>query len=49
MGSASEAEYQIFLSFELGFINQSHYEELSESIGQPKRMLHRFIEKLRSS
>jgi len=39
IGSASEAEYYLLLSHELGYIDRPHYERFEEQIEEIKRML----------
>lgn len=46
MGSASELEYQLLLSYELGFLGQANYSQLDQSLIEIKRMLNTFIHKL---
>lgn len=38
-GSASELEYQVLLSRDLGFINNETFKELTLKVGEVKRML----------
>lgn len=45
-GSASETEYHILLSYDLGYIGKEDYLELSEKITEVKRMLFHFINSL---
>ena len=45
-GSASELEYQILLSRDLGFIDEDAYRILSTQVIEVKRMLSVFLEKL---
>ncbi len=47
MGSASEAEYQILLSHELGYIKTDLYEKLKSAVEEIKRMLAGLIQRLR--
>jgi four helix bundle protein len=47
MGSASELEYQILLSKDLGYINDLTYEEISQLLIKMKKMLNSFIEKVK--
>lgn len=47
MGSASETEYLLLLSFELGIITKSQYIPLNNQIVEIKRMLSSFIKRLR--
>jgi four helix bundle protein len=46
LGSASEVEYHILLSHELGYLNKNQYESLSGCAIELKRMLTSFIQKL---
>jgi len=46
LGSASELEYHIFLSHELGYLDKSQYESLDNNATELKRMLTSFIQKL---
>jgi four helix bundle protein len=46
MGSASELEYQLLLSLDLGYIESAHYKTLNTDIQETKRMLAAFIQKL---
>ena len=46
MGSASELEYQLLLTHDLGFLVKEQYIELSERTCAIKRMLTAFIRKL---
>ena len=48
MGSASEAEYQLLLSHDLGFLDQEQYEKLNTDVTEVKRMLTSFIQTLRA-
>jgi four helix bundle protein len=41
-GSASELDYHLLLSHDLGYINKETYQELENSISEIKRMLHGF-------
>jgi len=45
-GSASEAEYHLLLSCDLGFLERSVYIEQDRKINEIKRMLNSFIQKL---
>ena len=45
MGSASELEYQLLLSRDLGFIGQADYDQLEPALIEVKRMLNSFIQK----
>ena len=46
MGSASEVEYQILLSYELGFIDSKAYDNLNSDIQEVKKMLSSYIVKI---
>ena len=46
LGSASELEYHIILSHELGYLDRSQFESLNENATELKRMLTSFIQKL---
>lgn len=46
IGSASESEYLILLSNELGYIDKDEYEELTKSVCEIKRMLTALIKNL---
>jgi four helix bundle protein len=48
MGSASELEYQLLLSVDLGFIKQETYQTINLELIETKRMLNSFLQKLRS-
>ena len=47
MGSASELEYQILLSRDLGYLENHLFEKLTDMVTEVKRMLTSFIQKLR--
>ena len=49
MGSATEVEYQLLLSFDLKLINQASFERLNDELIEVKRMLHGFVTTLRKS
>jgi four helix bundle protein len=49
MGSASELEYQLLLSHDLSLLDETEYMRLSTDIGEVKRMLTVFIQKLKAS
>lgn len=49
MGSASELDYHLLLAKDLGFINDSGYEELLREVTDVKRMLNAFIQKLKAN
>ncbi len=46
LGSASELEYHLLLSHDLGLLNGGRYKQLSEGVIEVKRMLTIFIQKL---
>ncbi len=46
MGSASEVEYQILLSHELGYIDSKAYDNLNSGIQEVKKMLSSYIVKI---
>lgn len=46
-GSASELEYLILLSRDLEFIDSASHNKLANEVGEVKRMLFSFIQKLR--
>jgi four helix bundle protein len=48
MGSASELEYHLLLSFDLGLLSQSDCKQLSSDVVEVKQMLTSFIKKLRA-
>jgi len=48
LGSASELEYHILLSHELGYLDKSQYESLDSNTTEVKRMLTSFIQKLKA-
>ncbi len=48
MGSASELEYQLFLSCELGFLGAQDHKRLAAHVGEVKMMLASLIRKLRT-
>ena len=45
-GSASEAEYQILLARELGYLQDDTHRQLDSQINELKKMLNSFIQKL---
>ena len=45
-GSASEAEYQLLLARDLGYLQQKAHLQLDEQINEVKRMLNSFIQTL---
>ena len=46
-GSASEAEYQLCLAHDLGYLSHQAHEHLDTQVNEVKRMLNSFIQKLR--
>jgi len=48
MGSACEVEYQLLLSFDLNYIEETKYNELLDNIIEIKQMLTSFIKKLKT-
>jgi four helix bundle protein len=48
MGSASELEYHLLLSFDLGFLNITIYEDFRKRSEEIKKMLSSFLKKLRT-
>jgi len=48
MGSASEVEYQLLLSDDLGYIPASVHKELEDKIVEIKKMLTGYIKKLKA-
>jgi four helix bundle protein len=48
MGSASETEYQLLLSHDLGFLNKEQYDKLNMDITEIKRMLASLLKTLRA-
>lgn len=48
MGSASEVEYHLLLSRDLGFVPESQYGELCKDVQEVKRMLFAFHDRLSS-
>lgn len=49
MGSASELEYQLILSYDLKYIAQPEYESTLSELIEIKRMLNAFIQKLKAN
>jgi four helix bundle protein len=49
LGSASELEYQLLLACDLGYIEQSDYDEAAHQVVEVKRMLAPFIKRLRAT
>ncbi len=48
MGSATELEYQLILSRDLGYISTDEYTETNGELTEIKRMLNAFLQKLRA-
>jgi four helix bundle protein len=48
MGSASETEYQLLLSHDLGFLDKLQYDQLNTDITEIKRMLASLLKTLRA-
>jgi len=48
MGSASELEYHLILAHDLGYLNDSDYEELARAASEAKKMLASLIQKLKA-
>ena len=48
MGSASETEYQLLLSLDLGFLNKEPYDKLNTDVTEVKRMLASLLKTLRA-
>jgi four helix bundle protein len=48
MGSASEVEYQLLLSRDLGYIPASIHKELEDKVIEIKKMLTGYIKKLKA-
>ncbi|MCC9644423.1 four helix bundle protein [Rhodopirellula sp. JC740] len=49
MGSASEADYQLLLAKDLGYVDSTTFETLYQQLTEIQRMLRSFIQRLRSS
>lgn len=47
-GSASEVEYFLLLSHDLGYVTSTQYDPLNSEVGQIKRMLGAFVRKLKA-
>jgi four helix bundle protein len=45
--SASELEYQVFLSWKLGYLTDGEYEQAASELSEVQRMLNGFIRRLR--
>ena len=48
MGSASELEYHLLLARDLGYLDNSKFEQLTQDVIEVKRMLTSFIQKLKA-
>ena len=48
MGSASELEYHLILASDLQFLEQTHFNRLSEGVVEVKRMLTALIQRVRA-
>jgi four helix bundle protein len=48
MGSASELEYQLILSHDLGYLPSDQFEKTATELTEIKRMLNAFLQKLRA-
>lgn len=48
MGSASETEYQLLLSHDLGFLDKEKYDKLNVDVTEIKRMLASLLKTLRA-
>ncbi len=49
MGSASELEYTLLLSRDLGYVKGKDYEDLNVAVTEIKRMLATYLKKIRTS
>jgi len=49
MGSASETEYQLLLSHDLGFLSKTQYDQLNTDVTEIKRMLASLLKTLRAN
>ena len=49
MGSASELEYTLLLSRDLGYVKGKYYEDLNAAVTEIKRMLATYLKKIRTS
>ena len=45
-GSASELDYHLLLSHDLGFLDEAHYAKLSQDLGELRRMLTSLMQKV---
>jgi len=48
MGSASELDYHLMLARDLNLLNSSDYAQLASEVGEVKRMLTSFVQKLKA-
>ena len=48
-GSTSEAEYQILLARDLGYLDHDAYEHLNQVVNEVKKMLNALIQKLKAN
>lgn len=48
MGSASELDYHLMLARDLNLLNGSDYAQLASEVGEVKRMLTSFVQKLKA-
>ncbi len=48
MGSASELDYHLLLARDLNLLSRSDYEQLATEVGEVKRMLTSFVQKLKA-
>lgn len=48
MGSASELDYHLMLARDLNLLNSSDYARLASEVGEVKRMLTSFVQKLKA-
>jgi len=48
MGSATETEYHLMLAHDLGFLTSETYKDLNERLGQVKKMLNAFTQKVKT-
>ena len=48
MGSASETEYQLLLSHDLGFLSKTQYDQLNTDVTEIKRMLASLLKTIRA-
>jgi four helix bundle protein len=48
IGSASELEYQLILAFDLNYIDQEVYSQVSNELVEVRRMLYSFVQKLKA-